>query len=281
MSSPTLGHAFAAKGGHEGQIETGRKLRGPYTPSTPFIPNDPTLGTPAQLALRYVGANPTDLGEAERGIGEGEATLGTLPNLIRILREHSDLLDIDPAALPAVIADLEKGNSGTGYYDLNSVLVNGTLAVDWVDQQYARLYPAPPVQQPATPPPPQPVAPPSPPAPPTQPADPHVLTFHTGRFRASATFDAGERGHGNAQVVLGATDASGLFWFFAADNWECGVKVLDGRAVNGHWWVSDAGWTDVGVVVTVIDSQTGKTWTHKNPRGTLFQPKFDTVAFPA
>jgi hypothetical protein len=38
---------------------------------------------------------------------------------------------------------------------------------------------------------------------------------------------------------------SGAFWFFSPDNLEVTVKVLDGRAVNGHWWVFIASMTDL------------------------------------
>jgi hypothetical protein len=38
---------------------------------------------------------------------------------------------------------------------------------------------------------------------------------------------------------------SGAFWFFHRDNWELLVKVLDGCAVNGHYWVFLAAATNV------------------------------------
>ena len=57
-----------------------------------------------------------------------------------------------------------------------------------------------------------------------------------GRFRVEAAWDAnGSSGAG--QAVPGASADSGLLWFFAPDNWELMVKVLDGCALNGHYWV--------------------------------------------
>ncbi|HSK76060.1 MAG TPA: hypothetical protein VLQ45_06350, partial [Thermoanaerobaculia bacterium] len=42
--------------------------------------------------------------------------------------------------------------------------------------------------------------------------------------------------HGNGYAVP-LSKESGLFWFFQASNPEILVKILDGRPVNGHWWV--------------------------------------------
>ncbi len=38
---------------------------------------------------------------------------------------------------------------------------------------------------------------------------------------------------------------SALFWMFAPGNWEVLVKVLDGCASNGRYWILSAGATDV------------------------------------
>jgi len=47
------------------------------------------------------------------------------------------------------------------------------------------------------------------------------------------------------------TDESGYFWFFSPGNIEVTVKILDGRPVNGHWWVFLASMTDVEFTATV------------------------------
>jgi hypothetical protein len=47
------------------------------------------------------------------------------------------------------------------------------------------------------------------------------------------------------------TGDTGGFWFFDEDNVELMVKVLDGRRVNGHWWVFYAGLSDVEYTLTV------------------------------
>lgn len=49
------------------------------------------------------------------------------------------------------------------------------------------------------------------------------------------------------------SDVSGYFWFFDGANVELTVKILDGRAVNNHYWVFIASTTNVAYDVTVTD----------------------------
>ena len=61
-------------------------------------------------------------------------------------------------------------------------------------------------------------------------------------------------------------------------NPEMLVKVLDGRPVNGHWWVFYAALTNVGFTLHVTDRMTGETMGYDNPLGT-FASMGDTEAF--
>jgi pseudomonalisin len=105
-----------------------------------------------------------------------------------------------------------------------------------------------------------------------------TLCLFGGRFGVSASFNAGASGTGNAQVVQ-LTDDTGYLWFFAAANVELVLKVLDGCPLGGHYWVFAGGLTNVNVVITVTDSQTGATKTYTNPQSVAFQPIQDTAAF--
>ena len=97
---------------------------------------------------------------------------------------------------------------------------------------------------------------------------PKVLCLGGGRFRVEVAWKDFQGGAGPGSVVPGAhTDDSGLFWFFAPDNWELLVKVLDGCAVNGHHWVFAAATTTVEYVLTVTDTRTDQAWTWRNPPG--------------
>lgn len=60
---------------------------------------------------------------------------------------------------------------------------------------------------------------------------------------------------------------------------EVAVEVLNGCSINGSFWIFAGGLTNVGVVMTVTDSQTGTVKTYTNAPGTPFQPIQDTNAF--
>ncbi|HYG63350.1 MAG TPA: hypothetical protein VEL74_12270, partial [Thermoanaerobaculia bacterium] len=62
------------------------------------------------------------------------------------------------------------------------------------------------------------------------------LPLQGGRFLAGVRWadHAGRTGVGQPVALTGD---SGYFWFFDENNAELVVKVLDGRAVNGHYWV--------------------------------------------
>ena len=108
-------------------------------------------------------------------------------------------------------------------------------------------------------------------------AGPNVLCLNGSRFRVSASFQS-PSGSGTATAVP-LTGDTGYFWFFSSNNVEVVVKVVDGRAVNNRFWVFAGGLTNVNVVITVTDTQTGATQTYTNPQGIAFQPIQDTSAF--
>jgi len=109
-------------------------------------------------------------------------------------------------------------------------------------------------------------------------ADSSTLCLSNNRFEVKATFDASGAGSGTAQVI-GVSDDTGFLWFFSATNVEVVVKVLDGCALGGHYWVFAGGLTNVNVVMTVRDAQTGAVQTYTNPQNTTFLPIQDTAAF--
>ncbi len=88
---------------------------------------------------------------------------------------------------------------------------------------------------------------------------------------------AGNRGTG--RVTPGATGNSGIFYFFNPDNWELMVKVLDGCALNDHFWVFAAATTNVAYTLTVRDTLTGAISSYSNALGTSSPAITDTQAF--
>ncbi len=103
-----------------------------------------------------------------------------------------------------------------------------------------------------------------------QPADcvagPTTLCLQGGRFHVEVAWAdfAGNAGPGR---TLPLTGESGAFWFFDAANVELVVKLLDGRAVNGKFWVFTASLTSVEFTLRVTDTETGRQRIYRNPSG--------------
>jgi hypothetical protein len=76
------------------------------------------------------------------------------------------------------------------------------------------------------------------------------------------------------------SEDSGVFWFFDPDNVEVFAKVLDGCAINGHYWVFAAGLTDLEARLRLTDSITGDTQFFRSPAGELFEPVVQLARFP-
>jgi hypothetical protein len=104
-----------------------------------------------------------------------------------------------------------------------------------------------------------------------------VLCLQGGRFRVEVDWET-PAAQGRGSVVPAGAASSGLFWFFSPENWELMVKVLDGCAVNGHYWVFSAATTDVRYRLTVTDTSNGRTATYDNAAGTAARAVTDTEA---
>jgi len=105
-----------------------------------------------------------------------------------------------------------------------------------------------------------------------------ALCLAGGRFRVVVDFTdprTGDAGRGQAH---GLTEDTGAFWFFSPANLELMVKVLDGRTINGKFWIFFGALSDVDYTLTVTDTQTGQQKTYHNPSGTLAS-RADTAAF--
>ncbi len=72
-----------------------------------------------------------------------------------------------------------------------------------------------------------------------------------GAFVLDVTWTDPRTGNQGVGGAIPLTEDTGAFWFFRASNVELVVKVLDGRPVNGHWWVFYAGLSDVEYTLTV------------------------------
>ncbi|REJ83324.1 MAG: hypothetical protein DWQ36_23700 [Acidobacteria bacterium] len=106
---------------------------------------------------------------------------------------------------------------------------------------------------------------------------PRTLCLLGGRFRIDGQYaTAGGGGLGNAVPL---TDDTGYFWFFAPENVEVALKVLDGCGINDRIWVFAGGLTDVETRLRIVDTERDATRVYLGPLGTAFQPIQDTAAF--
>ena len=105
-----------------------------------------------------------------------------------------------------------------------------------------------------------------------------TLCLNGNRFQVTIDWQKPDltSGHGTGVKLTGD---SGYFWFFDSSNIESVVKVLNGCAVNTHYWVFAAGLTNVKATLTVVDTQNGTVQQYVNPQGTAFAPIQDTSAF--
>jgi hypothetical protein len=99
------------------------------------------------------------------------------------------------------------------------------------------------------------------------------LDLQNGEFQVQvewSTPDGALRGNGHAVPL---SKESGLFWFFDASNPEILVKILDGRPVNGKWWVFISSNTSlefkvfVGKLDTVVRPPSYQGITYVSPAG--------------
>lgn len=109
--------------------------------------------------------------------------------------------------------------------------------------------------------------------------DPAALCLEDGRFQVRVDWQASPLGPSMSAAAVPLTSDTGYFWFFDDSNVELVVKVLDGTAINGHYWVFYGSLSNVQFEIRVTDTQTGQTKTYVNPAGFMFSIA-DTLAFP-
>ncbi len=98
-----------------------------------------------------------------------------------------------------------------------------------------------------------------------------------GRFAVSVRWKDFQGNSGDGRTIP-LTGDTGAFWFFGAENVELVLKVLDGRPLNGKFWVFYGALSSVEYEITVTDTATGDTRTYRNPSGRMASVA-DTGAF--
>ncbi|REJ75149.1 MAG: hypothetical protein DWQ36_06275 [Acidobacteria bacterium] len=120
-----------------------------------------------------------------------------------------------------------------------------------------------------------------PPPPPCEADETTLCLGEGGRFRVEVGWRDFEGNEGDAMTQTLAAEDSGLFYFFAEDNIEMLVKVLDACGLAGveTYWVLFAAATNVEFTVVVTDTLSGEEQEYTNPLGTLASAVIDVAAF--
>ena len=96
-----------------------------------------------------------------------------------------------------------------------------------------------------------------------------TLCLAGSRFHLTVDWQIASQGRSGQGTGVPISTSTGYFWFSDAANVELMVKVLDGRAVDGHFWIFAAALSNLKYTLTVTDTQTGLTKSWDNPEGHL------------
>ncbi len=109
--------------------------------------------------------------------------------------------------------------------------------------------------------------------------DAETACLRDSRYAVSVVWQSADAEARPGLVVHAGTNDSGLFRFFAPDNWEVLVKVLSGCRLNGHDWVFVAASTNLAFEIRVTDTATGVARRYRNEGGAGAAAVTDLAAF--
>ncbi len=95
---------------------------------------------------------------------------------------------------------------------------------------------------------------------------PEVLCLLDGRFSVEVDWQDFDVNTGTGQVLPFAADGFGFFYFTDPERPELLVEMVDGIAINDHFWVFIGALTNWQYTVTVTDTVTSEQAVYFNPR---------------
>jgi hypothetical protein len=96
-----------------------------------------------------------------------------------------------------------------------------------------------------------------------------MLCLASSRFQVTVDWEVPSQGRSGQGAAVPISTDTGYFWFSSDSNVELVVKVVDGRPINGHFWIFAAALSNVQYTLRVTDTQTGVTKAWDNPEGQL------------
>lgn len=93
-----------------------------------------------------------------------------------------------------------------------------------------------------------------------------TMRLHNGRFEVQVDYEIpGEMGPGTVGIE---TQTSGAFWLRDRSDFNIYLQIIDGRAINGHYWFAWTSLTGANYHLRVLDTLTNRTRVFANPLNT-------------
>ena len=90
-------------------------------------------------------------------------------------------------------------------------------------------------------------------------------TLAMAEVTATVAYRVGDSTQSASVVPEGCSGEAGLFSFFDPDRWEVLVRLIDGCALNGHWWLSVVAATDLPWEATVTRGDESRVVSEQTP----------------
>ncbi len=110
------------------------------------------------------------------------------------------------------------------------------------------------------------------------PNDQEVCLFE--RFAVAIVGISNHPTDGIATPARFGSKETAFFWFYGDQNFEVMIKLLNGCAINGKWWVFGGALTNQAYHIAIGDSLTGARRDYYNAEGVNAAAITDTNAFP-
>ena len=92
------------------------------------------------------------------------------------------------------------------------------------------------------------------------------LCLHGGRFAVELTW-TDPTGADHAARAFAHSDRAGYLAFYGTRDLQTALKILDGRPVNGRFWLFATSLTHLGYTLKVTDTSTGTVYEYPKPAG--------------
>ena len=91
-----------------------------------------------------------------------------------------------------------------------------------------------------------------------------ILNLHNDKFKGEIDWSIPGNGTGRGTVGV-QTETSGAFWFLDQSDFNVYLQIIDGRTINGHYWLAYTSLTGADYTMTLTNNETGLQRRYHNP----------------